>query len=77
MRKRTIVLSILALLVLGLLPQIAGAAVMSGEQFPVSIAPYGQVQPDIDYPWIVWKTETASNSSTTDIYAYNLSLIHI
>jgi beta propeller repeat protein len=49
-----------------------GAAPVLGEAFPVCTADYGQVQPDIDYPWIVWKDERESTSrDDTDIYAYN------
>lgn len=51
---------------------ISSAVPIVGEQFPVATGSYGQVQPDIDYPWIVWKDEREGNSSDdTNIYAYN------
>ena len=45
-----------------------------GAAFPVSLAIHGQVQPDIDYPWIVWKDgRNCENDEQGDIYAYNFA----
>lgn len=79
MGKRALVMMLTVVFVLGIMPMSAGAAPIyeAGEEFPVSLANEGQIQPDIDYPWIVWKdnrncdgwgTETYEQS---DIYAYN------
>lgn len=57
-----------------MVPLSAGAAPVYevGEAFPVSTADGGQVQPAIDFPWIVWKTEPPEGSSdSTNIMAYN------
>ncbi len=50
----------------------AAAAPVVGEQMPICTEAYGQVQPDIDYPWIVWKDEReGTGQDDTNIYAYN------
>lgn len=41
-------------------------------EFPVSLAEYGQVQPAIDYPYVVYKSESAQDGPYTDIWGYNL-----
>jgi putative cell wall-binding protein len=64
-------------LVIGLVPAVAGAAPMYeiGVEFPVALAPNGQIQPDIDFPWIVWKDNRGciddEEEEVSDIYAYN------
>ncbi len=76
MRKRAFALIVATALVIGLVP-IGAAPAMAytvDEAFPVSLAAEGQVQPDIDYPWIVWKDARNCNSTeNTDIYAYNFA----
>lgn len=74
MSKRTMALLLAVVVLASMIPMAAGAAptYVVGEAFPVSLADGGQVQPDIDFPWIVWKTEPPEESSdSTDIMAYN------
>lgn len=79
MRSRRLAALLALVLVLGVVPMTAsaGPGFIVGEEYPVSLAPAGQVQPDIDYPWIVWKDERAAWGEDTDwgdltdIYAYN------
>ncbi len=76
MRKRAFALIVATALVIGLVP-IGAAPAMAytvDEAFPVSLAIHGQVQPDIDYPWIVWKDgRNCENDEQGDIYAYNFA----
>lgn len=76
MHTRALVLLLALVLVLGILPATAGAAPLyeAGVEFPVAMADNGQTQPDIDFPWIVWKDArdcVDSSEDQTDIYAYN------
>jgi len=75
MRKRVLALVLAAVLAVGLVPMAATAAPMyeTGVEFPVVLAPNGQIQPDIDFPWIVWKDnrDCVDNDEESDIYAYN------
>ncbi len=51
---------------------VSSAVPVVGEAFPVCTENNGQVQPEIDYPWIVWKDERVGTDEwQTDIYAYN------
>lgn len=73
MRRRILAMSIAVAVIIGLMPMTAAAVVppgaTAGTALPVSLAAYGQVQPDIDYPWIVYKTGNVSHIS--EIMAYN------
>lgn len=74
MSKRTFALLLALVMLATMVPMSAGAAPVYEvrQAFPVSTADGGQVQPDIDFPWIVWKTEPPEGSSdSTDIMAYN------
>ncbi|MDO8880166.1 MAG: cell wall-binding repeat-containing protein, partial [Coriobacteriia bacterium] len=73
MRKRASTFLLAVVLIIGLLPMSAGAAPMyeTGVEFPVALAPDGQIQPDIDFPWIVWKDNRYCVDDDSDIYAYN------
>lgn len=75
MHKRTLALLLALVLVVGIMPATSvGAAPLYevGQEFPVSLADNGQIQPDIDYPWIVWKdARDCVGDDQTDIYAYN------
>lgn len=74
MRRRASTFLLAVVLVVGLLPMSAGAAPMyeTGVEFPVALAPNGQIQPDIDFPWIVWKdNRDCVGDDESDIYAYN------
>ncbi len=72
--RRAVSLLVLIAVMVAMTPIGTGYAVPTvGEPFPVCTASYGQVQPEIDYPWIVWKDErNGTDQSQTDIYAYNL-----
>lgn len=71
MRKRVLVLLLAVALLVGLVPVSAGAAPAFelGTEFPVTLAPNGQIQPDIDFPWIVWKDnrDCGDNEEISDI----------
>jgi len=77
MRRRTFALVVAVAMLVGLIPLSASAAAPAytvGDEFPVSLAENGQVQPDIDYPWIVWKDNRFCESDEqSDIYAYNFA----
>ncbi|MDO8848178.1 MAG: hypothetical protein Q7W51_07315, partial [Coriobacteriia bacterium] len=70
MRKRTLALLVAGVLILGLVPMsaAAGPTYTVGEAFPVAVGHEGQILPDIDYPWIVWKDGRVCPCT---IYAYN------
>ena len=70
MRKRTSALLVAVVLILGLVPMsaAAGPTYTVGEEFVVASAYEGQILPDIDYPWIVWKDGRVCPCT---IYAYN------
>ena len=70
MRKRTSALLVAVVLILGLVPMsaAAGPTYTAGEEFMVASAYEGQIMPDIDYPWIVWKDGRVCPCT---IYAYN------
>ena len=58
-------------MLVGLIPLSASAAApvyTVGTAFPVAVGANGQIQPDIDYPWIVWKD---GRECPCKIYAYN------
>lgn len=71
--RRVLSLLTLVALILTCIPVGSGFALpVVGEAFPVCAEANGQVQPDIDFPWIVWKDERAGTErGDTDIYAYN------
>ncbi|MRR39170.1 hypothetical protein EG829_31905, partial [bacterium] len=69
--------SVLAALLCAALVPIGGGAAFAERsidtEFPVSLADNGQVQPAIDYPFLVYKNETVYNEEeSTDIWGYNL-----
>jgi len=74
MRTRITKVALVVVLCATLVPISAGSAFARSidEEFPASLADYGQVQPSIDYPYMVYKSETDSDSENTDIWAYNL-----
>lgn len=63
MRRRAFVLLLAAVLVFSMLAVNAGAYIDTprGQEFPVSLADEGQIQPDIDYPWIVYRSMADCN----------------
>ena len=75
MNRRVLSLALAALMAVSLVPATAGAGLMYeiGEEFPVALQPNGQIQPDIDYPWIVWKDnrDCEESEEDSDIYAFN------
>jgi len=74
MRTRITRVALVVVLCATLVPISAGSAFARSidEEFPASLADYGQVQPSIDYPYMVYKSETDGDSESTDILAYNL-----
>ncbi len=74
MRTRGVRLALAIVLCATLVPISAGGAFARSidEEFPASLADYGQVQPAIDYPYLVYKSETDDSEEFTDIWAYNL-----
>lgn len=79
MVKRCLRGFIVAAMLIGLLPLSALAVdpidddYPRGVQFPVALGQYGQTQPDIDFPWLVYKDESESGAADApDIYAFNL-----
>ncbi len=78
MHKRPLALMLALALVVGLVPMnlaMAAPAYEAQEDFAVSLANNGQIQPDIDYPWIVWKDNRfcVDDDEESDIYAYNFA----
>lgn len=74
MRTRMLRIALVVALCATFVPISTGSAFarsIDGE-YPLVIEEYGQVQPAIDYPYVVYKTETGSDSEFTDIYAYNM-----
>lgn len=75
MRIRSLRIALVVALCATLVPISAGSAFavrsIDGE-YPLVIEEFGQVQPAIDYPYVVYKTEFDSDSELTDIWAYNL-----
>ncbi len=72
-KRRGIAFLVVLAMALTVMPLgVSSAAPLVGEEFPVCTEANGQVQPEIDYPWIVWKDERiGTDQSETDIYAYN------
>lgn len=74
MRARMIRIALTVALCATFVPISAGGAFarsIDGE-FPVAMQDWGQVQPAIDYPYVVYKTEGETDQEFTDIWAYNI-----
>lgn len=74
MRTRLLRGALVLALCATLVPVSAGTALARSidEEFPVSLADYGQVQPAIDYPYLVYKTEAEDSVEYTNIWGYNI-----
>ena len=71
MRKRTFALALAIVMLVGIVPAIAApsASYTVGMGFPVSLDEEEQIQPDIDWPWIVYRNDCYAGQ---DVFAYNL-----